>query len=277
MKFSDKIRNARERSNSLLCIGLDTDWRKVPDFLRDHENPVLEFNRAIIEATKDIACSYKLNMAYYEAYGEAGIQAVRRTLEDIPDHVVTIGDVKRGDIGATSEQYAYTYQDYFAFDAITINPLMGTDAVGPFLRNEDRAVFFLGLTSNPGAQDFEYLELKNGKRLYEEITDKVREWNRDKENCGLVVGATKPAELRALRERAPELPFLVPGVGTQGGSLADVIAANGQGEILINVSRAIANASPKQDFAEAARAAALKLVEEMRDLSPMLSKSLLSA
>jgi orotidine-5'-phosphate decarboxylase len=274
MKFTDKIRRAREHSNSLLCIGLDTDWRKVPEILRNDPNPVLVFNRAIIDATKDIACSYKLNLAYYEAYGERGIQAVQGTLDSIPEQIVTIGDVKRGDIGATSDQYAIAYQELYAFDSITINPLMGTDAVEPFIRNEDRAVFFLGLTSNPGAQDFEYLELKNGKRLYEEITDKVREWNQAKGNCGLVVGATKPAELKALRGRAPELPFLVPGVGTQGGSLSDVIEANGEGDVLINVSRAVAGASTKEDFAEAARAAAMKLVQQMRELSPMLKGSL---
>lgn len=274
MKFTDKIRRAREHSNSLLCIGLDTDWRKVPEILRNDPNPVLAFNRAIIDATKDIACSYKLNLAYYEAYGERGIQAVQGTLDSIPEQIVTIGDVKRGDIGATSDQYAIAYQELYAFDSITINPLMGTDAVEPFIRNEDRAVFFLGLTSNPGAQDFEYLELKNGKRLYEEITDKVREWNQPKGNCGLVVGATKPTELKALRDRAPELPFLVPGVGTQGGSLSDVIEANGEGDVLINVSRAVAGASTKEDFAEAARAAAMKLVQQMRELSPMLKGSL---
>jgi orotidine-5'-phosphate decarboxylase len=276
MKFTDKIRRAREYSNSLICIGLDTDPRKVPESLQGDANPVLAFNRAIIDATKDIACAYKLNLAYYEAYGEAGIPAVHGTLESIPDEIITIGDVKRGDIGATSDQYAYAYQEYFKFDSITINPLMGTDAVEPFLRKEDRYVFFLGLTSNPGARDFEYLELKNGKRLYEEITDKVSEWNQEKGNCGLVVGATKPAELKALRQRAPELPFLVPGVGTQGGSLSEVIEANGRGDILINVSRAIANASSNGDFAEAARAAALKLVEEMRELSPVLKGSLRS-
>jgi orotidine-5'-phosphate decarboxylase len=277
MNFTHKVRHARERSNSLLCIGLDTDWRTVPDSIRGSANPVLEFNRAIVEATKDIACSYKLNLAYYEAYGEAGIEAMKGTLDAIPEHIVTIGDAKRGDIGNTSDQYAYAYQELYNFDSITINPLMGTDAVQPFLKHSDRGVFFLGLTSNPGAQDFEYLELKNGKRLYEEITDKVREWNREKHNCGLVVGATKPAELRALRERAPELPFLVPGVGAQGGSLAEVLAANDEGEILINVSRAVAGASKGEDFAEAARAAALKLVQEMRELSPMLRNSLQSA
>lgn len=277
MRFIDKIKRAREKSNSLLCIGLDTDWRKVPDFMHVHENPVLEFNRQIIDATKDLVCAYKLNMAYYEAYGEMGIPAVHRTLSRIPNDIVTVGDIKRGDIGATSDQYAFTYQEYFGFDAITINPLMGYDAVEPYLRNKEQGVFFLGLTSNPGAQDFEYLELKNGKRLYEEITDKVREWNQPMENCGLVVGATKAEELRALRDRAPELPFLIPGVGAQGGSLEEVIDANGMGEALINSSRAICNASTGEDFAEAAREAAKKVVEQMRELSPMLNKRLVVA
>ena len=273
MTFLDKLRRARTKTNSLLCIGLDTDWRTVPDFMHVHENPVLEFNRAIIDATKDIACAYKLNMAYYEAYGEAGIPAVHRTLSRIPDHCLTIGDVKRGDIGNTSDQYAFTYQEYFGFDAITINPLMGYDAVEPYLRRKEQGVFFLALTSNPGAQDFEYLELKNGKRLYEEITDKVREWNEPMQNCGIVVGATKADELRALRERAPELPFLIPGIGAQGGSLEDVLEANGEGEALINSSRAIIKASTKEDFAEAAREVALKVVQEMRELSPLLSRA----
>lgn len=273
MTFLEKVRLARTKTNSLLCIGLDTDSRTLPEFMQVHENPVLEFNRAIIDATKDIACAYKLNLAYYEAYGEAGIRAVHGTLEHIPDHILTIGDVKRGDIGNTSDQYAYTYQEYFSFDSITINPLMGYDAVEPYLRHKEKGVFFLGLTSNSGAQDFEYLELKNGKRLYEEITDKVRQWNEAKQNCGLVVGATKPDELQALRERAPELPFLIPGIGAQGGSLEEVLEANGKGEALINSSRAIIKASTKEDFAEAAREAALKVVREMRELSPLLTRS----
>jgi orotidine-5'-phosphate decarboxylase len=264
MTFLDKVKKAQQTNRSMLCIGLDTDWQKIPEFLHRSENPVLAFNQAIVDATSDLVCAYKLQMAYYEAYGEHGFYAAHRTLSRIPSHIVTIGDVKRGDIGATSEQYSFAYQDMFGFDAITINPLMGTDAVEPFLRREEQGVFFLGLTSNPGASDFEYLELKNGKRLYEEITDKVREWNQPKKNAGLVVGATKPAELRALRKRAPELPFLIPGVGTQGGSMEEVIDANNGGIAIVNISRAIAGASRKEDFAEAARAAALKYVEQMR-------------
>lgn len=266
MTFLEKLENAKQRSNSLLCIGLDTDWRKIPDFLHREENPVLAFNRAIIDATKDFAIGYKMNLAYYEAYGEAGIYALHRTISRIPSHLITVGDIKRGDIGNTSEQYAFTYQEYFGFDAITINPLMGYDAVEPFLRREEQGVFFLGLTSNPGAKDFEYLELKNGKRLYEEITDKVVEWNQPKKNCGLVVGATKPEELKALRQRAPQLPFLIPGIGAQGGSLEQVLEANGDAPAMINVSRAVANASNAEDFAEAAAAAAEKLVKQMREL-----------
>ncbi len=260
MTFLEKITSAQAKSGSMLCIGLDTDWRKLPEILDDDKNPVLAFNKAIIDATSDLACAYKLQIAYYEAYGERCYETIQETLEYIPKHILTIGDVKRGDIGATSEQYAYAWQELFPFDAITINPLMGTDGVEPFLRREDRGVFFLGLTSNPGARDFEYLDLMNGKKLYEEVTDKVREWNTPKKNAGLVVGATKPQELRMLRQRAPELPFLIPGVGTQGGTMEEVKAANGDGIAIVNVSRGIAGASKGSDFAEAARAAARNFV-----------------
>jgi orotidine-5'-phosphate decarboxylase len=270
MTFVEKIRAAQLRNGSVLCVGLDTDPAKLPDSVKSGPNPVLEFNRAIIEATSDLACAYKLNVAYYENDAERGLETMRGTLAAIPSHVVTIADVKRGDIGNTSEQYAAAYQDLYPFDSITINPLMGHDGVEPFLRREDRGVFFLGLTSNPGARDFEYLELANGKRLYEEVTDKVRTWNEAKHNCGLVVGATKPEELRALRERAPELPFLIPGVGAQGGSLEEVLAANGQGIALVNISRAIASASKGPDFAAAARTAALGYVTQMRAMRPDL-------
>ncbi len=257
MTFLEKIRAAQEKSKSILCVGLDTDHTKLPDILSGEANPVLAFNKAIIDATKDFACCYKLQLAYYEAYGPSCYDTVLETLAYIPKHILTIGDVKRNDIGATSEKYAYAYQEMFPFDAMTINPLMGADASAPFLRREDRGVFFLGLTSNPGARDFEYLELANGKKLYEEITDKVRTWNEPKKNAGLVVGATKPAELRALRERTPELPFLIPGVGTQGGTMEEVKAANGVGIAIVNVSRGIIQASRDSDFAEAARTAAI--------------------
>lgn len=260
MTFIQKIKSAQSRSKSKLCIGLDTSLANVPEHLLSEANPVLTFNKAIIDATADIACAYKPNVAYYEAYGVKGFQALEGTLSHIPSEIFTIADVKRGDLGATSDQYAIAYQNLFPFDSVTINPYMGTDSVETFLKRDDRGVFFLGLTSNPSAKEFQYLELTNGKKLYEEVTDKVRQWNKAKANCGLVVGATKPSELKALRERAPELPFLIPGIGAQGGSLEEVLAANGDGIALINVSRGICGASKGKDFAEAARSAALKFV-----------------
>jgi orotidine-5'-phosphate decarboxylase len=264
MTFLEKIKSAQSKTNSKLCIGLDTALSSVPEILRKESNPVLAFNKAIIEATKDIACSYKPNLAYYEAYGVKGFEAIVGTLDAIPKDIVTIVDVKRGDMGATSDQYAIAYQKTFPFDSITASPFMGKDCADAFLRHEERGVFFLGLTSNPGAKDFQYLELTSGKKLYEQVTDTIREWNKPRRNCALVVGATRPSELQALRERAPELPFLIPGIGAQGGSLEEVLQANGNGIALINASRSICGASKGSDFAEAARNAAMKLVEQMR-------------
>jgi orotidine-5'-phosphate decarboxylase len=264
MTFLEKIKSSQAKNKSKLCIGLDTSLSNVPEHLLGEANPVLTFNKAIIDATKDLACAYKPNLAYYEAYGIKGFEALEGTLIHIPDYIFTIADIKRGDIGATSDQYAIAYQEKFPFDFVTLSPYMGSDSVEPFLKRDDRGVFFLGLTSNQGAKDFQYLELANGKKLYEEVTDKVCEWNKAKQNCGLVVGATKPSELKALRERAPELPFLIPGIGAQGGSLEEVLAANGDGIATINVSRGICGASKGKDFAEAARTAAVKFVEGMR-------------
>lgn len=266
MTFTQKILSAQEKANSSLCIGLDTDIRKLPEILKNEPNPMAAFNKAIIEATSDLACAYKPNTAYYEAGGTKGLDALSATLDAIPSHILTIGDCKRGDMSTTNEQYHIAWQELFRFDSITVSPYMGRESYEPFLQSEEQGVFFLGLTSNPGAKDFQYLELANGKKLYEQVTDTVAEWNKAKKNCGLVVGATKPEELRALRERAPELPFLVPGVGAQGGSLEESLKANGSGIALINVSRGVTAASNGSDFAEAARAAALKFVEAMRAL-----------
>jgi orotidine-5'-phosphate decarboxylase len=261
MTFVEKIRSAQAKANSSLCIGLDTDIRKLPEILKNEKNPMAAFNKAIIEATSDLAAAYKPNTAYYEACGTKGLDALSATLDTIPSHILTIGDCKRGDMSTTNEQYHIAWQELFRFDSITVSPYMGRESYEPFLQSEEQGVFFLGLTSNPGARDFQYLDLANGKKLYEHVTDTVA-----KKNCGLVVGATKAEELRALRERAPELPFLVPGVGAQGGSLEDSLKANGNGIALINVSRGVTAASNGSDFAEAARAAALKYVEAMRAL-----------
>jgi orotidine-5'-phosphate decarboxylase len=264
MTFIEKIESAQSRSNSKLCIGLDTAISNIPEILQREANPILAFNKAIIDATKDLACAYKPNIAFYESNGIKGFEALEETLAYIPKEIFTIADIKRGDLGNTSDQYAIAYQEKLPFDSVTLSPYMGSDSVAPFLQHEDKGVFFLGLTSNPSAKEFQYLELANGKKLYEEVTDNVREWNKAKHNCGLVVGATKPSELAALRERAPDLPFLIPGIGAQGGSLEDVLKANGNGIAIINVSRGITAASKGNDFAEAARKAALEFSSQMR-------------
>jgi orotidine-5'-phosphate decarboxylase len=250
MTFLDKIRAAQWRSHTMLCIGLDIDHTKIPEQFRSERNPQAAFNRAIVTATSEFACAYKLNTAYYEANGTAGLEAIEETLNVIPQQIFTIADCKRGDIGATSDQYRNAWFGRYTFDAVTLSPYMGYDSVETFLSDDARGAFFLGLTSNPGARDFQYLELAGGKRLYEHVTDTINDWNKPHSNCGLVVGATKPEELAALRNRAPHLPFLIPGVGAQGGSIDDVITANNGGIALINVSRGI-TAATGNDIIEA--------------------------
>lgn len=260
LNFHKSLRKAQGKSNSLLCVGLDTDIRKIPVFMREKKNPILEFNQRIIEATHDLVCSYKLNLAFYEALGQRGWHTVHKTLAHIPPGIITIGDAKRGDIGNTAELYASALFDDFNFDACTVSPYMGKDSVEPFLRNAGKGVFVLAVTSNPGSMEFQHLKVK-GRALYEHVIERVVQWN-TKNNCGLVVGATRPEQLKRVRSIAPELPFLIPGIGTQGGDLRASIKygcdKNGQMAI-INASRSIIYASSGKDFAQAARNAALKL------------------
>jgi orotidine-5'-phosphate decarboxylase len=261
MKFITKLQRAQKKNNSLLCIGLDTDWKKLPDFLHKAENPVYEFNRHIIDATKDIACAYKLNLAFYENFGEAGFYAIHRTLSRIPNHIVTIADAKRGDIGNTAEKYADTYLNYFDFDAITVNPYMGGDSLEPFLKFKDKGIIILALTSNKGAADFQTLDV-SGEPVYMHVVRKVNAWNVNA-NCCLVVGATNTEAIARVRSAVPTMPILVPGVGAQGGDVKSTLKANGNGMLMINASRTIIYASDKKDFAERARAEALKLRDEI--------------
>ncbi len=261
MDFLAKLEHIQQKNDSLLCIGLDTDWRKVPEFLHAAENPVLEFNRRIIDATSDLVCAYKMNLAFYESFGEAGVYALHRTFSRIPSTILTIGDAKRGDIGNTAEKYAETLFDYYGFDSVTVNPYMGRDSVEPFLKWNERGVFILALTSNKGASDFQTLAV-NGEPLYMHVVRSVRTWNA-RRNCALVVGATRPDDLARVRAAAPELPILVPGVGAQGGSVNDVVRANAGGPMLINVSRSVIYASDGEDFAERAREEALRVRDEI--------------
>jgi orotidine-5'-phosphate decarboxylase len=264
MNFSQRLRSIQRKNRSLLCIGLDTDIDKIPEFLFAYGDPVFEFNRRIIDATRDLVCAYKLNLAFYESTGEHGWYTVHQTLARIPEEIVTIGDAKRGDIGNSAERYARLIVDDYEFTACTVNPYMGGDSVKPFLKNSRQGVFILALTSNPGAKDFQYLKA-GGKPLYEHVIARAKRWN-TKKNCGLVVGATRPKELQRIRKLAPDLPFLIPGVGAQGGDLRLAVryGCDRHGELaVINASRSIIYASGGEDFAPAARRAALAMRDEI--------------
>ena len=263
MKFIDKLTRAMQDNNSLLCVGLDTDPKRMPEGIS-----VTDFNRAIIEATSDLVCAYKPNLAFYEALGDEGHAALKETLKSIPDSIPVIADAKRGDIGNSAAGYARAIFDNLGFDASTVNPYLGFDAVEPFLSYKERGVIILCRTSNPGATDFQDLLCQYGdgyRPLYEIVALKASQWNTSG-NVGLVIGATYPEELGIIRRQHPEIPFLVPGVGAQGGNLALAIRhgidSNGRG-MIINSSRQILYASTGKDFADAARKVATELRDEI--------------
>jgi orotidine-5'-phosphate decarboxylase len=264
MTFTEHLRDVQQTKGSLLCIGLDTDPGKLPAHLGPVDHPVLEFNKRLIDATHDLVCAYKINLAFYESLGETGWSTMRQTLEHIPKDIITIADGKRGDIGNSSERYASSLFTAMEFSACTVAPYMGGDSLEPFIRHEDRGVFVLAVTSNPGAKDFQYLKVR-GKPLYEHVIARVKKWN-NSENCGLVVGATKPQELRRIRSLVPAMPLLIPGVGTQGGSVRSAVryGCGKKGDLaVINASRSILYASSGSDFASAARSAAVALRDEI--------------
>jgi len=237
-----------------ICVGLDTDISKLPPSLKSESDAVYRFNKSIIEATNKFAAAYKINFAFYERYGSKGIEELEKTVSLIPDNILSIADAKRGDIGNTSEMYAKSVYEHFGFDAVTLHPYMGKDSLEPFLEYEDKLNFVLALTSNPGASDFEKLELKNGELVYQNIIRSVSGWN-EKQNCGIVFGATKIDELKNSISNFNNLAVLLPGVGAQGGSLKDVAEvfhnANRK-NYLVNVSRSIIYKSTSDDFTEAA-------------------------
>ncbi len=248
-----KLSASIEKRNSNLCIGLDPAVEKLPEFLSEYEDSVLEFNTRIIEATQDVACAYKLNTAFYEALGEKGWLTFGETIARIPDDVYVIADCKRSDVGNSAKQYAQTFFDYFEVDAATVNPYMGYDSLEPFLSYKGKDVFALALTSNRGARDFQLLEI-GGKRLYEVVLEKLCEWNTNG-NIGAVVGATQGDHLARIRKSYPQIPLLVPGVGAQGGSVEEVAAAAaGEGApVIVNVSRDIIFAGFDENFADKVR------------------------
>ncbi|MES2429745.1 MAG: orotidine-5'-phosphate decarboxylase [Bacteroidota bacterium] len=263
----DQIKSKR----SYLCVGLDTDITKIPKHLQNHPDAIFEFNKQIIDATKDLCVAYKINTAFYEAMGLKGWEAMQKTVEYIPKEHFTIADAKRGDIGNTSTQYAKAFFEAFDFDSITVAPYMGEDSVKPFLEYTDKWTIVLGLTSNKGSEDFEMLKIQNDNEehlrsdyLYEQVLKKVSSWGTP-DNLMFVVGATQATELENIRNIIPDHFLLVPGVGAQGGSLEEVsrYGMNKDCGLLINASRAIIYASNKENFAEEARVIALQYQTEM--------------
>ncbi|PSR56144.1 orotidine-5'-phosphate decarboxylase [Adhaeribacter arboris] len=258
-----------KKKHSYLCVGLDTDLQKIPVHLRDLEDPIFEFNRQIIDATADLCVAYKPNIAFYEALGPKGWISLEKTLNYIPKDIFTIADAKRGDIGNTSELYARAFFENLNFDSITVAPYMGEDSVKPFLLKADKWVILLALTSNPGSADFQLLQTDDGtddysRCLFENVLSTSKSWATD-EQLMYVVGATRPDFIQRVREIVPNHFLLVPGVGAQGGNLADIsrLGMNQQCGLLVNSSRTIIYASNGTDFAEQARAAALLIQQEM--------------
>jgi orotidine-5'-phosphate decarboxylase len=253
------------KKRSFLCIGLDTDLDKVPPHLLKKDDPIFEFNKAIIDATHDLAAAYKPNIAFYEAYGTRGWQALEKTIAYLQDKdVFTIADAKRGDIGNTSGRYARAFLETLKFDSITVAPYMGEDSISPFLAIEGKWIVLLALTSNKGTDDFQMIKTGNGKYLYERVLAKSLEWGTT-DNIMYVVGATKAEMLSGIREIVPDHFLLVPGVGAQGGSLEEV-AANGLNKdcgLLVNSSRGIIYAGNGPDFASQTRQEARKLQLQM--------------
>lgn len=261
----DQIKQKR----SFLCVGLDPDINKIPEFLKEYPDPVFEFNKRIIDATRDLCVAYKPNAAFFESRGLAGLQSLIATADYLPEDTLNIIDAKRGDIGNTSDNYARAFFDKassgMSFDAITVTPYMGNDSVTPYLKYDGKWVIILALTSSAGSKDFQYLETPEGF-LYEAVIKKANTWA-GADRLMYVVGATKSTEFTNIRQYAPDNFLLVPGVGAQGGSLEEVCRYGMTKDcgLLVNSSRAIIYASNGPDFADAARAEALKLQQQMSE------------
>ena len=266
MKLNENIRKTIRERDSLVCVGLDVNPERIPSHVMAKSDPIFLFNKAIIDATSQLVLAYKPNLAFYEALGTEGWDILRRTVDYIPEGILKVGDGKRGDIGSTAQKYAEALFS-IGFDIVTVNPYLGWDSIAPFVQDEEKGVFVLCLTSNPSSRDFQY-DVTNGKTLYERIAETTVRWN-ENGNCGLVVGATHPDELKKIRQLAPDLPFLIPGIGAQGGDLeASVLAGTDeQGEMaVINSSRGIIYASSGEDFAETAGSEAKKLRDAINEI-----------
>jgi orotidine-5'-phosphate decarboxylase len=263
MNRKDLISKIKQKK-SFLCVGLDTDIQKIPSHLLSLEDPVFEFNKQIIDATKDLCVAYKPNIAFYESMGSKGWESLEKTLDYIPKNIFTIADAKRCDIGNTSRMYARTFFENMNFDSVTVAPYMGKDSVSPFLDFENKWAIILALTSNKGSLDFQKLESRDGKKLFQQVLETSKSWGSDK-NMMYVVGATRAEQLLEIRGIIPNHFLLVPGVGAQGGNLQDVAkyGMNSDCGLLVNSSRGIIYAGNGLDFGEKAQLEAHKLQQEM--------------
>jgi orotidine-5'-phosphate decarboxylase len=270
MGFQQHLRDAWKASDSMLCVGLDPDPDRYPDLLRGNADATYRFCKEIVDATADLVCAFKPQFAFFAAQrAEPELERLCRYIRETYPHVLLLLDAKRGDIGSTAEHYAREAFDRYAAHAVTVNPYLGTDAVEPFLRRQDHGVFVLCRTSNPGGGDFQNLTV-DGEPLYAHVARRVAtEWNESGE-CGLVVGATFPGELKEIRAIAGDLPILIPGIGAQGGDVQSTVDAGadsaGWGTV-ISTSRAVLYASAGADFADAARAVAERTRDEIREFA----------
>lgn len=257
---------------SFLCIGLDTDVNKIPKHLLRYQNPILEFNKQIIDATKDICVAYKPNVAFYEVLGENYWPTLKKTLEYIPENILTIADAKRGDMGNSAKMYAKAFFEELNVDAVTLQPYQGKDALHAFLDYKNKWSIVLGLTSNSGSEDFQFIE-RESKPLYRIVMEKCMKWG-TKENLMFVIGGTHEKELEMIRRFCPEHFFLIPGVGHQGGNFDSIVKAGLTADcgLIISSSRKIIYASDGKDFAEKARVEALKLQSKMKSALKLIKK-----
>ncbi|PID30474.1 MAG: orotidine-5'-phosphate decarboxylase [Candidatus Cloacimonadota bacterium] len=268
MNFTEKVIEVIKNRNSNVCVGLDIDLEKIPSILKNDPDPIYKFTKEIIDSTKEYAAAFKPNFAFFECYGPKGIETLQRITEEMGEDIVKIADAKRGDIGNTSVRYSKAVFDFFKFDCVTVNPYMGKDSVLPFLEDESKGVFALALTSNKGSQDFQMQKLADGRYLYEKVIESLNRWN-EKKNLGLVVGATHPNMFEGIRKLTPDMPYLIPGIGAQGGDLENTVKYAFVEEkrlALINSSRGIIYASSGSDFAEEAGRKAKELRDQINSI-----------
>lgn len=266
MNFSDLV-NQIKNKKTYLCVGLDTDIEKIPQHIRELDDPIFEFNKRVIDATKDLVIAYKPNLAFYEAKGVEGLISLKKTLDYIPENIFKIADAKRGDIGNTSNMYAKSFFESFNFDAITLSPYMGRDSSTPYLEYKDKWIILLALTSNNSSIDIQHFKNSSEKNLFEHIIEDSLKWSNEK-NTMYVVGANRTSELKKIRDIIPNSFLLIPGVGTQGGILKDISlnAMNKNCGIIVNVSRDILYSNSTVTFEEIVRKKALEYKNQMESI-----------